>query len=483
MTNNNKIEDVNVLVVDDEVLIGETIKDLLEMENFKVTLAQNAAQAIIKIKEISPDLILTDLKLPDRSGLEILKEAKKNDPDVCVIVMTAYANVETAIKALEEEVYDYITKPFDPERVKLIIKKGLERRRLTLRNKELLQYLQKEKNKLESILEIGEKMSSILNLEELVDFIVVKATEVIESQRGSLMLMDKEGGVLKIVASKGLKDKIIKNTQVKIGERIVGWVAKTGEPLLVLDVDKQTDRHRTEDEIGAETYKSKSFLSMPLKKEKEIIGVINLTDKNNPKDNTFTMDDLRLLSIIVNQAVVSIENAKLYKEIKVLSITDSLTGLFNRRYFEERLKMEISRAERYKRFLCLIMLDIDNFKEYNDTYGHLKGDVVLQKVARILKKNSRKVDIISRYGGEEFVIVLPETNMAEAKEVAEKIRRAVKEFFLEGVFFKEISISGGISSFHHKLSMDDLIKRADDSLYRAKREGKNQICVDDILSP
>ncbi len=483
MTSKNKTEEVNVLIVDDEVLIGETIKDVLEKEKYKVYLSQNAAQAIIKIKEISPDLILTDLKLPDKSGLEILKEAKKNDPDVCVIVMTAYANIETAIKALEEEVYDYITKPFDPERVKLIIKKGLERRRLTLRNKELLQYLQKEKNKLESILEVGEKMSSILNLEELVDFIIVKATEIIESQRGSLMLMDKEGEVLKIVAAKGLRDRVIKNTRVKIGDRIVGWVAKTGEPLLVLDIDKQADRHIVGYKGESDQYKSKSFLSMPLKKEKEIIGVINLTDKNNPKDTVFTMEDLRLLSIIVNQAVVSIENARLYKEIKFLSITDSLTGLFNRRYFEERLKMEINRAERYKRFLCLIMLDIDNFKKYNDTHGHLKGDVVLKKVAQILRNNSRKVDIISRYGGEEFVIVLPETNMAEAKEVAEKIRRAVKESFLEEVSFKEISISGGIASFQHKLSMDELIKRADDSLYRAKREGKNKICVDDILSP
>ena len=480
MTAQNKTEGkVNILIVDDEAFIGETIRDLLEKEEYKVTLAGNAAQAIIKIKEILPDLILTDLKLPDMSGLEILKIAKKNDQDVCVIVMTAYANIETAIKALEEEVYDYILKPFDPERVRLIIKKGLERRRLTLRNKELLQYLQKEKNKLETILEIGEKMSSILNLEELVDFIIMKATDIIEAQRGSLMLLDKSGEVLKIVASRGLKDRIIKNTQVKLGERIVGWVAKTGEPLLVLDVDKQTDARRIKEEKGSEPYKSKSFLSMPLRKENETIGVINITDKNDQENTVFTMDDLRLLSIIVNQAVVSIENARLYKEVKVLSITDSLTGLFNRRYFEERLKVEVDRAERYKRFLCLIMFDLDNFKQYNDAYGHLKGDIVLKKVARILNKNSRKVDVISRYGGEEFIIILPETKVVEAKEVAEKIRKAVRDTFLQESSSKEISISGGISSFQHKLSTDELIKKADEFLYQAKREGKNRICMGD----
>ena len=188
----NKIDkEVNILIVDDELIVRETVRGLLGREGYRVDVAENGTIALTKIKKNLPDLILVDLKLPDISGLEILHIAKKIDPDICAIMITAHANVETAVKALEEGAYDYITKPFDMERVKLVIKKGLERRKLTLRNKELLRYLQKEKEKLESILEMGEKMSSILNLEELVYFIIAKATEIIEARRGSLMLFDK----------------------------------------------------------------------------------------------------------------------------------------------------------------------------------------------------------------------------------------------------------------------------------------------------
>ncbi len=324
MTKNIKDKEVNILIVDDELSIRETIKVLLEQEKYKVSAVGNGTDAISKIKEILPDLILTDLKLPDMNGLEVLHVAKKIDPDVCTIIMTAYADTETAIKAVEQDVYDYITKPLSMERIKLIIEKGLERRKLALKNKELLEYLQKEKNNLESILEIGEKMSSILNLEELLNFIITKTMDVIEARRGSLMLLDKDDSNLKIVAAKGLKRSIITNTRIKLGEGIVGWVAKTGEPLLVLDVDRQTTVRKVKRE-KSNRYKSKSFLSMPLKKEKDVIGVINITDKiDASKDVIFTVDDLRLLSIIVNQAVISIENAKLYKEINLLAITSTM---------------------------------------------------------------------------------------------------------------------------------------------------------------
>ena len=475
----NKIDkEVNILIVDDELIVRETVRGLLGREGYRVDVAENGTIALTKIKKNLPDLILVDLKLPDISGLEILHIAKKIDPDICAIMITAHANVETAVKALEEGAYDYITKPFDMERVKLVIKKGLERRKLTLRNKELLRYLQKEKEKLESILEMGEKMSSILNLEELVNFIIAKATEIIEARRGSLMLFDKNRKNLKIVASKGIRKEILKSAQVKLGERIVGWVAKTGEPLLVLDVNKQVADRKSQEKEDKQ-YKSKSFLSMPLKKKKEVIGVINITDKVDVLDTIFTMDDLRFLSIIVNQAVVSIENAKLYKKIRVLAITDGLTGVFNRRYFEERLNSEINRAERYGRLLCLVMLDIDNFKRYNDTYGHLKGDFLLQEIALILKQSSRKVDIVSRYGGEEFVIIFPETDIIKAKEVAEKIRHIVQKTFSQSFPSEGISISGGIASYKPGLSGDELIRRADESLYQPKKEGRNRICIYD----
>jgi diguanylate cyclase (GGDEF)-like protein len=168
------------------------------------------------------------------------------------------------------------------------------------------------------------------------------------------------------------------------------------------------------------------------------------------------------------------------KESNVLAITDTLTNVFNHRYFQEQLNLEVKRSQRYNRILSLIMFDIDTFKTYNDRYGHLEGDRILREIALLMKRNVRQMDTVSRYGGEEFTIILPETDLKGAKAVAEKIKREVEEMSLVNEKTKEvikITVSAGVAMYEHGLSKDNLIARADQALYQAKAEGKNKVCV------
>ncbi len=173
---------------------------------------------------------------------------------------------------------------------------------------------------------------------------------------------------------------------------------------------------------------------------------------------------------------------RLYEEVKVLSLTDDLTSLYNRRFFHNRLKEEIERARRYTRHLCLLMIDIDNFKHYNDSYGHQQGDELLRVFARRLKSSIRENDFVARLGGEEFAIIMPEAAYDKARRLAERFRRSITQYPLSNTNGK-VTISIGIAGLPFDAQdVDGLIYKADRALYQAKREGKNRVCTFNIDS-
>lgn len=193
----------------------------------------------------------------------------------------------------------------------------------------------------------------------------------------------------------------------------------------------------------------------------------------------FFEGDMRLREEGGGQDVLAIEYALLYERARQMAITDRLTGLYNFGYFHERLKEERLRAERYHRLLSLVILDIDHFKKYNDSNGHPAGNEVLKKIATILKQEAREVDIVARYGGEEMVLILPETSRKRATELAERIRQRVADALFDHMQSQplgKITISAGVATFPVDASTeDDLIKKADSSLYQAKSEGRNRV--------
>lgn len=225
-------------------------------------------------------------------------------------------------------------------------------------------------------------------------------------------------------------------------------------------------------EIGGKIEdKSRDIMAIPLVVRRRVISEILIEN--------ISKDDYDKFLILTPQVALQIERIKLFDEIERLSIMDGLTGTYLRRYFLERLKEELSRAKQYNMDIAFIMVDLDHFKKCNDSFGHLVGDVVLKEVAGILKQKVREIDLVGRFGGEEFCILLPEANKADAYVVAERIRKAVEGYTIKA--YDEtlsITISMGISSFpEDSPGLEDLIENADTALYEAKRQGRNKVCL------
>jgi diguanylate cyclase (GGDEF)-like protein len=222
----------------------------------------------------------------------------------------------------------------------------------------------------------------------------------------------------------------------------------------------------------------KSHLALPLTAEGEIIGCISL---NSDQPNAFNSQDLQFFSVIGYQMAASLEHFQRFISVKTMASYDTLTDLYNRRYFEERLDIEAHKAFGGKNPLSLIMVDIDHFKKVNDTLGHPEGDKILREIASLLKTSVRKKDdVVARYGGEEFILILPQASLDEASMIAERIRRMVESADFEvGASHLRVTVSLGISNFpvHRLKTAEDLVKMADLALYEAKRGGRNRVCV------
>jgi len=326
------------------------------------------------------------------------------------------------------------------------------------------------------LLELSKAIVSATRLEQLGTLLVDRIIQIFKAKKISLMLLDKEKKDLFIWAASGLPEEV-KKVKVEYGQMFSGWVAKEGEPLLVKNVDSEFPRF-SQAKLGR--YKSKSFLIAPLKDKDKTFGVINITERRDSE--VFTEEDLKLILLISPLVVSQIEKIQLSEQVENLSNLDSLTGLFNHRYFQEHLSQEIDRAQRYRRPLGLIMLDIDDFQEYNENHGYAMGDRVLVQMADILKNNLRKVDIASRYAGEEFVIIIPDTRKKQAAIVAEKLRdKVASAVFVEkrdsSLGMVRLTVSVGVSEYDVRSNKDEFIRQVKQAIQEAKEKGKNRVCI------
>ena len=252
--------------------------------------------------------------------------------------------------------------------------------------------------------------------------IVSNSKELLQSERASLMVFDESTNSLILKAASGIPADPDSLQPVRVGEGISGEVIDTGKPVMVTDL-RVAGRKPAPPE---RRYKTHSFISYPIMIGGRKVGVLNVTDKSG--GGTYDEVDLSLLEIIGPQVALALERAEWQEratEFQLMSITDSLTALPNRRYLEERLAEEVNRSKRYDFPMSFLMIDIDDFKAYNDKNGHQAGDVALQITAHCLKGALRSADVASRYGGEEFCILLPQTAMVEAGAIADRIRQRV----------------------------------------------------------
>ncbi len=306
--------------------------------------------------------------------------------------------------------------------------------------------------------------------------ILTHSKELLKAERASLMVFDEDTNEVRLRAAFGITADKADIGRTRLGEGISGKVLESGRPLVVQNLE----RAGLSPAPAERNYKSTSFISYPITIRGRKIGVLNVTDKSG--GGTFDDVDLSLLEIIGPQIAVALERAEWQEratQFQLMSITDPLTGLLNRRYLEERLTEELNRSTRYNYSMSCLMIDIDDFKNYNDLNGHQAGDVALKITAHCLKAALRSADVACRYGGEEFCILLPQTTVSEAAVIAERMRQRVMEAdYPHGKSQPRgtVSISIGISSFaKHIDTAEKVIAAADRALYHAKNQGKNRV--------
>lgn len=339
---------------------------------------------------------------------------------------------------------------------------------------ERLRLMEAERRRAETLDALRATMTDILGELEsskLLEVIVERACALLQTSGGELGIFNKDEDVLRIVVSHHTA-KDYTGTRMELDEGAMGRVVVTGEPLIVPDYQTWEGRSRQFD--GGLWH---ALLVVPLEAGGELLGALAVGDVD--PDRAFGPEDLQLLSMFAQQAAIAVANATLFEEVQELAVRDPLTGLYNRRYFFELAQREVIRAQRYTRPLSMLMLDIDHFKVVNDKHGHHVGDEVLREIAHRCSKGLREIDLVGRYGGEEFVFLLPETDGNGGARVAEQVRREiVKPIKTSGPRSVAVTVSVGVATLDDSANdVFSVLERADTALYAAKRVGRNRVEV------
>jgi diguanylate cyclase (GGDEF)-like protein len=416
------------------------------------------------------DLFIIDKKMSRFSSFREFLRLSRTIPKIIISETHSFRGFTPWLK--EPLVYPL----YSPSMKELMyfIKRLLKESKLSADNSKLKTDLTSSRRELSFYQEVSKALTSTLNLSDILSKIMHKVKEMIKAEAWSVLLIEPETGELVFEKTDAKKTKEIQKLRLKIGEGIAGWVAQEGIPVIVPDVSKDERFLGKIDQ--AIHFKTKSLMCVPVKVRDEILGVIEMVNKTTGEH--FLKEDLDLLMRLVDQLAIAIERTSLYQKMTELVITDDLTKLFNTRYLNRTIEIEIQRSSRYSSSVSLIFMDIDHFKRINDRYGHLVGSKVLVEMGQLLLKSLRTIDIVARYGGDEFVIVLPQTPPKAATQIAERMRRAIElnSFLKNEGYSLKLTASFGIASYPESAkSKEDLIQLADDAMYEVKHRTRNAV--------
>ncbi|MCK4488979.1 MAG: diguanylate cyclase, partial [Anaerolineales bacterium] len=337
--------------------------------------------------------------------------------------------------------------------------------------------LKNQADRLAVLYEIGKAITSTLEIDDLPDLIYTQLSQIIPCDAYFVSLYLPEDHLLDV---RLLIDQGQRYTPEKVSanEGLSSWIVKNRRPLLIQDLRKEINSLPVKPLMRGDNKLSRSWLGVPMQIDDDLIGLLAVASY---QPNVFDEMDQLLLEQIAQQAALSIQNARIHEEVSRQAKLDSLTGVSNHNHLIEQLYEDAESALTTPTSLSLIMLDIDHFKLYNDTYGHVIGDQVLILTVQAIQSHIKKTDTVGRWGGEEFGVILPNTTLSQAKIVADRIRHTLSElplFNVEGKTIPKPTISQGIATLpDHTLDVDELVIIADRALYQAKNKGRDQVAI------
>jgi diguanylate cyclase (GGDEF)-like protein len=458
-----------ILVVDDSRTIREFFAEtVLRPAGFEVLTAADGRAGFRLAQEQRPDVIIADLQMPGLTGLELKKALVTAGNNVPLILVTAEGSEDIASQATLAGVACYLPKPVDVQVMLSAIEQALTVERLRHERADALTALEKRVKQLEILETAGRTLTSSLEMSQVHNKVLSAAIGLTGADGGRLFLLDERGAQLVVRAARGPAGTATLLPSEPADDPLAAQVVRTNQPFLFRPAPN------SESQPGAPRHPA---LYVPLRLRDHMLGALAVDSRQQQK--LFTQADIGPLSTLADYAAIAISNARLFAEVQLAAITDELTGLNNRRHFMALAEQEYKRARRFDRPLTAIMLDIDHFKQVNDTYGHAAGDQVIAEVGRRLRSGVRAIDIAGRYGGDEFVLILPETLLAGAGMLGDRLRRGIAATPIATVGGSlSITMSLGVATTQPNLpDMATLIANADSALYAAKQAGRNRVAA------
>ncbi len=425
-------------------------------EGYVVDVASDGTGMVGMLGARRHQAVLLDLDLPDGNGLEVLTAAIAAAGSSRVIAFASQPSAATAIAALRAGAFDLLTKPLDKKAMLSAISTALEKRRAL--------------QELVSLRKVVDVFSSLQNLESTYAHLRKSIAELFQAQSCSLSLLEADSGdIVAQTPEYGRQGDVIPKHRFRLADsRISKFILESGEPFLTNDApqDPLFDPARVA-KGGLE-----NLLAVPMITSAGPIGFIYVT--NRP--GNFSRLDAELLLVIGEQVAVALTHAHSFSEAYKASITDPLTGLYNRRFFDARLRQEVERVNRHSRPLGLMFVDLDHFKQINDVHGHQAGNMVLTQIAKILKQCSRTADVPARWGGDEFTVLLSEAEPDSLELIARRVRETVLSSDWGPV--GKLTVTIGIAVLPQDAqTLEDLLRAADDAMYLAKKRGRNTFAL------
>jgi diguanylate cyclase (GGDEF)-like protein len=446
---------------DDAMLAREALSEQWDRSRIRVehlTCLEDAIEAVLT-EDSAFDAVLLDLGLPDSQGMETVERMVAAAPEIPVVVLTGINDPQLGVEAVQRGAQDYLPKGhFDSHLVIRAIRYAIERHRIR-------EELQQSNEELSLLYSVVEATSRSLDRDELF--------HRLEQAIGDFNFLTPDSGIRLLFCGQDRLDMVLAigegceyyDTEgaVALDECLCGEVARTGK--MIVSGIADGDLHHFD--CNRSPLHSRGNVVMPIlsRLDKRVSGVLCIATRHSdiPSD-----EQLCLLRTVATQIGIALDNTRLYEKAHQLSLTDVLSGVGNRRLMELMIEKSLALAARGNLGLAVIMLDIDDFKRYNDTHGHSAGDAVIRQLGKIINSSIRAGDIAARYGGEEFLLLLPDSNLKRTQVLAERLRSGIEQQ-------TPVTASFGLAIYQPGMDYKTLLQQADKALYRAKRTGKNRV--------